>query len=35
MEAYGGGFLVDEKAVRVENAFLEFLKRFLLLFTLI
>ena len=27
MEAYGG-FLVDEKAVRVENAFLEFLKRF-------
>lgn len=27
MEAFGGGFLVDEKAVRVENIFLEFLKR--------
>lgn len=27
MEAYGGGFLVDEKAVQVENIFLEFLKR--------
>ncbi|KAF7840260.1 DNA replication licensing factor MCM6 [Senna tora] len=27
MEAYGG-YLVDEKAVRVENAFLEFLKSF-------
>ncbi|TKY72639.1 DNA replication licensing factor MCM6 [Spatholobus suberectus] len=27
MEAYGG-FLVDEKAVRVENAFLDFLKSF-------
>eukprot|EP00261_Vitis_vinifera_P016824 XP_010646174.1 PREDICTED: DNA replication licensing factor MCM6 [Vitis vinifera] len=28
MEAFGGGFLVDEKAVRVENIFLEFLKSF-------
>ncbi|KAK7289972.1 hypothetical protein RIF29_04045 [Crotalaria pallida] len=29
MEAFGGGaFIVDEKAVRVENAFLEFLKSF-------
>lgn len=27
MEAYGG-FLVDEKAVRVENIFLDFLKSF-------
>lgn len=27
MDAYGG-YLVDEKAVRVENAFLDFLKRF-------
>jgi len=27
MEAFGG-YLVDEKAVRVENAFLDFLKRF-------
>lgn len=27
MEAYGG-FMIDEKAVRVENAFLDFLKRF-------
>lgn len=26
MEAFGG-YLVDEKAVRVENIFLEFLKR--------
>lgn len=28
MEAFGG-FAVDEKAVTVENAFLDFLKRFL------
>lgn len=29
MDSYGGGYFVDEKAVRVENIFLEFLKRFL------
>ncbi|CAK9138737.1 unnamed protein product [Ilex paraguariensis] len=28
MDSYGGGYLVDEKAVRVENIFLEFLKGF-------
>ena len=28
MDAFGGYF-VDEKAVRVENIFLDFLKRFL------
>lgn len=33
MEAFGG-YLVDEKAVRVENIFLEFLKRFEFIFFL-
>ncbi|XP_057510638.1 DNA replication licensing factor MCM6 isoform X1 [Actinidia eriantha] len=28
MDSYGGGYFVDEKAVRVENIFLEFLKSF-------
>ncbi|XAR56189.1 DNA helicase [Bertholletia excelsa] len=28
MDTYGGGYFVDEKAVRVENIFLEFLKSF-------
>ncbi|XP_059656358.1 DNA replication licensing factor MCM6 isoform X2 [Cornus florida] len=28
MDTFGGGFFVDEKAVRVENIFLEFLKSF-------
>ncbi|KAK6916941.1 Mcm6, C-terminal winged-helix domain [Dillenia turbinata] len=28
MESFGGGYYVDEKAVHVENIFLEFLKRF-------
>lgn len=27
MDSFGGGYFVDEKAVRVENIFLEFLKR--------
>lgn len=35
MESYGGGgYFVDEKAVRVENIFLEFLKRYFFLFFL-
>lgn len=33
MEAFGnGGYVVDEKAVRVENIFLDFLKRFFFIF---
>lgn len=28
MDSFGGGYYVDEKAARVENIFLEFLKRY-------